>query len=427
MCAVFGIEGHPEAVKLTTMGLHSLQHRGQEGCGIVNGNFQVVKKKGHVSNLLNCEGLDKSNSAIGHNRYSTSGSKTDNLQPIYGHNKRHGKFCLAHNGNLTNTDELISKLENSVFRADSDTEILFHLIASQKSDFVDAIKDSVLSCSGSYSILAMNSDYFIAARDPYGFRPLSLGIIDGHFVVSSETCAFDLISAQYVRDIEPGEMILIDRKTENIKSISIGKKDNTKCIFELVYFARPDSVVFGITPYEFRKKCGISLAKEHPATVDYIVPVPDSGIPSALGFAEQSKIPFEMGLIRSHYASRSFIEPTQKERDLKVKMKLNCVSSVVKGKKIALVDDSLVRGTTMKRIVSLVRSEGASEIHVRIASPRIIDGCNFGIDMHKDSLIAPRMNVSELTKFLNCDSLGFLNKESMLNVTGKDYCHTCFE
>jgi amidophosphoribosyltransferase len=442
-CGVFGVFGHPEAANLAYLGLYALQHRGQESAGIISSDgkeLHLHRSMGEVEEIFQPRVLAKlpGNLAIGHTRYSTAGDKALlNAQPIVIDCNK-GKVALGHNGNLTNAVEWRRKLEHrgSIFQTNSDTEVIVHLIArSQARNLSGALGDALNQVEGAYSLLVLTMDELYAVRDPRGFRPLVLGklpAINGGadtWLVASETCAFDLLNAQYVREIEPGEMVRISRS--GIESIRFApEKQQQQCIFEHVYFSRPDSVVFGRSVNESREALGRLLAREHPANADIVVPVPDSGVPAAVGYALESRIPFRMGLIRNHYIGRTFIEPSQAIRDFGVKLKLNPVRGLIEGKRIVLVDDSIVRGTTSRKIVRMVREAGAKEVHVRISCPPTISPCYYGVDTPtKEELIASSHTPEEICKFLSADSLGYLSmaglKQAVADTQGK-FCTSCY-
>jgi amidophosphoribosyltransferase len=436
-CGVFGIFGHDEAAKLTYLGLHALQHRGQESAGIVStdGNeLYIAKGMGLVQEIFTSGVIDRLPGAvaIGHTRYSTAGDTSlINAQPIVIDCNK-GKLALGHNGNLTNAPELRRKLEHrgSIFQTTSDTEVIVHLIArSSARNLLGALADALNQVAGAYSLLLLNRDELYAIRDPHGFRPLNLGRLGDAWVVASETCAFDLIDAEYVREIEPGELVRISKS--GIESISFApEKPHQYCIFEHVYFARPDSIIFGGQVNESRERLGRLLAKEHPADADLVVPVPDSGVPAAIGYAQESGIPFRLGLIRNHYIGRTFIEPVQAIRDFGVKLKLNPVRRLLEGQRIVLVDDSIVRGTTSRKIVRLVREAGVAEVHVRISCPPTLSPCHYGIDTPtRDELIASQNSVEEIRQYLGADSLGYLSLENLRAAVGDTdgkFCTSCY-
>jgi amidophosphoribosyltransferase len=442
-CGVFGVFGHPEASNLAYLGLYALQHRGQESAGIVSSDgaeLYLHRAMGEVEEIFQPNVLAKlpGNLAIGHTRYSTAGDKALlNAQPIMIDCNK-GKVALGHNGNLTNAAEWRRRLEHrgSIFQTNSDTEVIVHLIArSPARNLSGALGDALNQVEGAYSLLVLTTDELYAARDPRGFRPLVLGKLPAAnggsetWLVASETCAFDLLNAQYVREIEPGEMVRISRS--GIESIRFApEKPHQQCIFEHVYFSRPDSIIFGRSVNESREALGRLLALEHPADADIVVPVPDSGVPAAVGYALESKIPFRMGLIRNHYMGRTFIEPSQAIRNFGVKLKLNPVRGLIEGKRIVLVDDSIVRGTTSRKIVRMVREAGAREVHVRISCPPTISPCYYGVDTPtKEELIASSNTPEEICRFLGADSLGYLSmtglKQAVSDTQGK-FCTSCY-
>ncbi len=439
-CGIFGIYNNPNAAYYTYLGLYALQHRGQESAGIATTDgkkMRYYKDFGLVSSVFKGEILKnlKGHVAVGHNRYSTSGASDsiDNVQPIVVSYK-YGQMAIAHNGNLVNALNLREKLEEegSIFRGTSDSEVIVHLIVkSKKKKFLEKLMDALAKLEGAYSLLVMTNKKLIAIRDPWGFRPLSMGELDGSPVFASETCAFDLIGAKYIRDIEPGEVLLIENG--EIKSYQIPKKSSKKsqCIFEFVYFARPDSKIFKRSVYEVRKEFGKRLARENPVEADVVIPVPDSGVVPALGYSQESKIPFEMGLIRNHYVGRTFIKPQQQMRDIGVKVKLNPIPEVIRGKRVVVIDDSIVRGTTSKKIVRMIREAGAKEVHMRISSPPTKWPCYFGIDTPtKEQLIASSSSLDEICKHIEADSLGYLSLEGMLEAAGgskEEFCTACFD
>jgi len=441
-CGVFGVFGHPEAANLTYLGLYALQHRGQESAGIVassGGDLNMHRAMGEVEEIFQPRVLAKlaGSSAIGHTRYSTAGDKALlNAQPILVDCSK-GKIAVAHNGNLTNATEWRRKLEHrgSIFQANSDTEVIVHLIArSQARNFSGALGDALNQLEGAYSLLVLTPDELYAVRDPRGFRPLVLGRIPSTengdaWMVASETCAFDLLNAQYVREIQPGEMLRISRA--GLESIHFSPpKPHQFCIFEHVYFSRPDSIIFGRSVNESREMLGRLLAREHPVEADMIVPIPDSGVPAAIGFALESKIPFRMGLIRNHYIGRTFIEPSQAIRNFGVKLKLNPVRELIAGKRVVLVDDSIVRGTTSRKLVRMLREAGAKEVHMRISCPPTISPCYYGVDTPtREELIASANSPEEIRKYLGADSLGYLSLPGLrqaVNDTEGDFCTSCY-
>jgi amidophosphoribosyltransferase len=436
-CGVFGVFGHPEAAKMAYLGLYALQHRGQESAGIASTDgleVHVHKSLGHVQDIFTPSVIAKlpGDAAIGHTRYSTAGDTSlMNAQPVVIDCNK-GKLALGHNGNLTNALEVRRKLEHrgSIFQSTSDTEVIVHLIArSSARNLSGAIADALNQVEGAYSLLLLTRDEIYAIRDPRGFRPLCLGRLNGAWVAASETCAFDLIDAEYVREVEPGEMVRISRS--GLESIRFApEKPHQYCIFEHVYFSRPDSVVFGRPVNESREQLGRLLAQEHPLQADIVTPVPDSGVPAAIGFAAESGIPFRMGLIRNHYVGRTFIEPQQAIRDFGVKLKLNPIRRMLEGKRVVLVDDSIVRGTTSRKIVRLVREAGATEVHVRISCPPTISPCYYGVDTpRREELIGANNSVEEIRQFLGADSLGYLSLKSLraaLGDTEGKFCTSCY-
>ncbi|MGH9698431.1 MAG: amidophosphoribosyltransferase [Candidatus Acidiferrales bacterium] len=436
-CGVFGIFGNEEAAKMAYLGLHALQHRGQESAGVAStdgADVYVHKAMGHVQEIFTPDVIAHlpGAAAIGHTRYSTAGDTVlMNAQPVVIDCNK-GKLALGHNGNLTNALELRRRLEHrgSIFQTTSDTEVVVHLIArSTARNLSGAIADALNQVEGAYSIVLLTRDELYAIRDPRGFRPLCLGRLDGAWVVASETCAFDLIDAEYVREVEPGEMVRITRS--GMESIRFApEKPHQYCVFEHVYFARPDSLVFGRPVNLSRERLGRLLAREHPVEADLITPVPDSGVPAAIGYAAESGIPFRMALIRNHYIGRTFIEPSQAIRDFGVKLKLNPVRRLLEGQRVVLVDDSIVRGTTSRKIVRLVRDAGATEVHVRISCPPTISPCYYGVDTpRREELIAANHSVEEIRRFLGADTLGYLPLESLREAvedTDGKFCTACY-
>ncbi|HYP98592.1 MAG TPA: amidophosphoribosyltransferase [Polyangiaceae bacterium] len=424
MCGVFGIYGHKEAANLTYLGLHALQHRGQESAGIVTSDgsqLSLHRGMGHVIDVFPPEQLERLGGphAIGHVRYSTAGgSALKNAQPIAVDYAR-GSIAVAHNGNLTNAEQLREKLEErgSIFQSTSDTEVIVHLFAmSQQRSFEDRVADALGQVQGAYSLLILTPECMIAVRDPLGIRPLCLGRLPGTdtFVVASEPSSFDLIDAEYVRDVDPGEMLVIDQR--GVRSVwPFAPVKRHTCIFEYVYFARPDSNIDGVSVYEARKNLGRALAREHGIKADVVIPVPDSGVPATIGYAEESGLPFELGLVRSHYVGRTFIEPRQSIRHFGVRLKLNPVSSILKGKSVVVVDDSIVRGTTSRKIVKMLRDAGAKEVHMRISSPPTKWPCYYGIDTPtRGELIASSHSVEEINQYITSDTLAYLSLDSMV-------------
>lgn len=464
-CGIFGVFDHPEASVLTYYGLHSLQHRGQEASGIVSCEYREDKKRFHF-NLIKGMGLVtdvfkdynllkdqlKGRSAIGHNRYSTTGSANNekNIQPLIV-NYRDGNMGVAHNGNLTNFRTIRKQLqdEGTIFQTTSDTELLLHLIArSKQKKQIDQIKDAIDKVEGAYSLAILTDSMLVAARDVYGFRPLSLGEKDGCYVIASETCAFDIIDAKYIRDIEPGEILVIDKRADSkqqLTSLRVDKQIERShhCIFEYIYFSRPDSFIFGDSVDKVRRKLGKSLAQESPVHPDteektIVISVPDSSNTAALGFVTESikqgiNTKLELGLIRNHYVGRTFIQPEQGMREMNVKTKFNTVKGVLKGKKVVVVDDSIVRGTTSKQLVKLLKEAGPKEIHFRITSPPIVNSCYYGMDFpNREDLIAVKCDedVEKIRQELGVDSIQFLSVKKMLasvpSGEGKGYCTACF-
>jgi amidophosphoribosyltransferase len=419
------------------LGLYALQHRGQESAGIAStdgADIHVHKSLGHVQEIFTPDVIAQlpGEVAIGHTRYSTAGDTSlMNAQPVVIDCNK-GKLALGHNGNLTNALEVRRRLEHrgSIFQSTSDTEVIVHLIArSSARNLSGAIADALNQVEGAYSLLLLTRDEIYAIRDPRGFRPLCLGRLNGAWVAASETCAFDLIDAEYVREVEPGEMVRISRS--GIESIRFApEKPHQYCIFEHVYFSRPDSVVFGRPVNQSRERLGRLLAQEHPALADLVTPVPDSGVPAAIGYAAESGIPFRMGLIRNHYIGRTFIEPEQAIRDFGVKLKLNPVRRMLEGKRVVLVDDSIVRGTTSRKIVRLMREAGAAEVHVRISCPPTISPCYYGVDTpRREELIGANNSVEQIRQFLGADSLGYLSLKSMraaVEDTEGKFCTSCY-
>ncbi|MCK9274253.1 MAG: amidophosphoribosyltransferase [Syntrophales bacterium] len=436
-CAVFGIFGDSEAARKTYLGLYSLQHRGQESSGIAASDGCTIalrKGMGLVSAVFSDREVFsklQGNSAIGHNRYSTTGlSGIGNAQPILIRFKG-GKIAAAHNGNIVNAGELRKKMENegSIFQTTSDSEIVLHLIARSREEKIEEmIADSLGQVEGAYSFVFLTPDTLIAARDPRGFRPLCLGKTETGTVVASESCALDIINAEYLRDVAPGEVLSVG--SSGISSIHLPEvRPRSFCMFEYIYFSRPDSIVFEEKVDKIRRQLGRTLAKEAPCDADLVIAVPDSANTAALGYAGSSGIRFEIGLIRNHYVGRTFIEPHQHERDLDVKIKFNTVSGVLKGKRVVVVEDSIVRGTTLRQLIHLIREAGAAEVHVRVSSPPIVSPCFYGIDISKSSeLIAASHSIEEIRKFLGADSLAYLSVEGMLDTVkdGNDFCRACF-
>lgn len=436
-CGVFGVFGHPDAARLTFLGLYALQHRGQESAGIAtshNGRFRLVKEMGLVSEIFDQKVLCNLNGniSLGHVRYSTTGSShIKNAQPFLVDSSK-GTLAIAHNGNIVNAKELHEELkkEGAIFQSTLDSEIIIHLLSRSKHEnMIDAFMEALNRIKGAYSLILLTGNSLIAARDPHGFRPLCLGKLDGAYIVSSETCALDLIQAEYIRDIEPGEILIMDRDgLKTIMPFSFHQK--AFCIFEFIYFARPDSSILGRSVHKARKAFGEQLAKEHPVKADLVMAVPDSGNSAALGYSEKSGIPLEFGMTRNHYIGRTFIQPSQQIRDLEVKIKLNPIKETIKGKNIIVVDDSIVRGTTSRQRVSALREAGAKGIHLRISSPPIKGPCFFGIDTPKrEKLIASSKEVEEIRKYIGADSLGYLSLEGLIKAAGlpkETFCTACF-
>lgn len=436
-CAVVGIFNHAEASRLAYFSLHSLQHRGQEAAGISTSDGErlyTIKDRGLVTQVFNEQKLAtlKGQNAIGHTRYSTAGDDSIlDAQPVHA-NYDLGQISIVHNGNFTNALEVRENLikEGAIFQSSMDTENLIHLIAkSDQGKLKDRVIDAVRKTEGAYSLVFLSRKKLFAVRDRFGFRPLALGRIGEGYVVASETCAFDLIGATYIRDVEPGEMLIFE-KGKAPQSVKIFDATPKHCIFEYVYFARPDSEVFGKNVYQKRKNMGIELAKEQPIDADMIVPVPDGGVPAAIGYSQQSGIPYEMGIMRNHYIGRTFIEPTQEMRDLKVKMKLSPIRELIEGKRVIVIDDSIVRGTTSRRIIRMLKEAGAAEVNMRISSPPTTDPCFYGVDTpNKEKLIAANMSVEEICHYIEADSLAFLSNEALMRsvkAEGGEYCTACF-
>jgi amidophosphoribosyltransferase len=443
-CGVFGIFGHPDAGALTVLGLHALQHRGQESVGIVTYDgmqFIAERHLGLVGDSFGKNGTHaqklKGANALGHVRYSTTGGTTvRNVQPMFAELSG-GGIALAHNGNLTNSRILREELvrEGAIFQSTSDTETIIHLVArSHFGPVVDRLIDALKQIEGAYSLVALTSKKLIGVRDPWGVRPLVLGELDGAPIFASETCALDIIGASFVRDVEPGEMVVVTK--DGIESYRpFAPHQERFCIFEYIYFARPDSVVEGRNVYEARKRIGEELAREAPVDADMVIPVPDSGVPAALGFASASGLPFELGIIRNHYVGRTFIEPSDRIRHLGVRLKHNPNRAQLAGKRVVLVDDSIVRGTTSKKIVQMVRDCGAAEVHFRIASPPTTHSCFYGVDTpNREDLLAHGMDVEEMRAFIDADSLAFVSMNGLYRAMGEgardkqrpQFCDACF-
>lgn len=438
-CGIFGVYGHPEAANLTYLGLYALQHRGQEGAGICSSDGRrlfLEKSRGLIADVFNEKRLRRlpGHMSIGHNRYSTAGSSVlKNVQPIVA-NFALGTLAIAHNGNLVNALEVRAALEDegAIFQSSSDSEVIVHLIAHSKGDdFYERVLHALKQISGAFSLLILREKELIAVRDPYGVRPLSLGLKDGAYIVASETCAFDLIGAMYVRDIEPGEVLIIGE--DGIRSMRLlNSTRKAFCVFEFIYFSRPDSNIFGgVSVNEMRKEFGRQLARESMTEADIVIPVPDSGVPAAIGYSEESKIPFDFGLIRNHYVGRTFIEPKHSIRHFGVKIKLNPVRKLLEGKRVIVIDDSIVRGTTSKKIVKMVREGGgAKEVHLKISSPPTIGPCFYGIDTPtRQELIASSHLVEEVRKYVTADSLYYLSLEGLKGIIPEshNYCTACFD
>jgi amidophosphoribosyltransferase len=441
-CGVFGVFGHPEAARLTYLGLYALQHRGQESAGIVSSDGSILHAErgmGHVSDIFNVDQLTRlpGDSAIGHVRYSTAGEVSLREAQPFLIDCHRGQIAVCHNGNLPYAQEIRRQLEldGAIFSSTSDTEVVLHKIARSRAEtLVDAIVETFREVEGAYSMVFLTPEKMIVVRDPRGFRPLALGVLDGAWVVASETCAFDLIDAEYVRDIEPGEILVVDRNDrDNLQSLMPLEKVErpSHCIFEHVYFARPDSLVFGRSVNKSRHKMGKQLAREHPANADIVVPVPDSGVAAAIGYAAESGLKFRFGLVRNHYVGRTFIEPKQSIRNFGVKVKLNPIEDLIAGRRVVLIDDSIVRGTTSRKIVNMVRQAGAKEVHLRISCPPTVAPCFYGVDTPtKGQLIASTRSVEEIREFVGADSLGYLSLSGLLAACGDardtQFCTACY-
>jgi amidophosphoribosyltransferase len=431
-CGVFGIYGHAEAARLTYLGLYALQHRGQESCGIVASDGRELRSEramGLVSDVFDQTRLDRlhGESAIGHVRYSTAGEVSIREAQPFLVICQHGQIAVCHNGNLPFAKEERKRLERdgAIFSSTSDTEVVLHGVARSKATITEAIPEVLRDTEGAFSMLFLTPSSLIAIRDPRGFRPLALGRLGEAWVIASETCAFDLIDARYVRDVEPGEMIVVDENGLR-SSHPLHKQEHSMCLFEHVYFARPDSLIYGRSVNQSRHRMGRRLAIEHPADVDMVVPVPDSGVAAAIGYAAESGISYRQGLVRNHYIGRTFIEPKQSIRSFGVRIKLNPVRNLIEGKRLVLIDDSIVRGTTSKKIVQMIREAGAAEIHMRISCPPTISPCYYGVDTpNKADLIAAQMSVEEIRKFIGADSLGYLSLEGMLEAAGINADSAC--
>ncbi len=442
-CGVFGIFNHDDAATLTTLGLHALQHRGQEAAGIVSFNgiqFHAERHMGLIGDTFTKQSVINrlpGDRAIGHTRYSTTGGdEMRNTQPFFAEFSG-GGFAVCHNGNLTNAMTLRRELqrEGAIFQSTSDTEVILHLIAMGKEPmFTDRLQAALARLEGAFSFVGLTNKKLIGCRDALGIRPLVLGDLDGAYILASETCALDIIGAQFVRDVEPGELVIITDK--GIRSLYPFKPAPKRfCIFEYVYFARPDSMIEGQNVYDIRKNIGIELAKESPVDADVVVPVPDSGVPAAIGFAQGSNVPFELGIIRNHYVGRTFIQPTDSIRHMGVKLKHNANRKMIEGKRVVLVDDSIVRGTTSQKIVQMVREAGAASVHMRIASPPTMSSCFYGVDTPEShKLLASRMDIDAMRDFIRVDSLAFITLDGLYRAagqTGRDnenpqFCDACF-
>ena len=442
-CGVFGIFGHPEAAALAALGLHALQHRGQEAAGIVTYDgeqFYAHRAMGHVGENFSSKdviGRLSGYSAIGHVRYATTGEVAmRNVQPLFA-DFEFGGLAICHNGNLTNSYKLRQQLvrRGSLFQSTSDTEVIVHLIAtSLKLSVEERMVDALRQVEGAYSLAALSQEGLIAVRDPLGVRPLVLGKLGDAWIVASETCALDIIGAQFLRDVEPGELIVAG--PEGLRSTRpFDQARKRLCIFEYIYFARPDSMVDGVSVYETRKRIGAELARESHVAADIVIPVPDSGVPAALGYAAEAKLPFELGIIRNHYVGRTFIEPTDQIRNLGVKLKHNANRAHIQGKRVILVDDSIVRGTTSTKIVAMMRQAGAREVHMRISSPPTTNSCFYGIATpEREKLLASHMSIEEMGKFIGADSLAFVSIDGLYRALGEpkrnakapQFCDACF-
>ncbi|NPA28119.1 MAG: amidophosphoribosyltransferase [Epsilonproteobacteria bacterium] len=429
MCAVVGVYGSKDASKIAYYALFAMQHRGQESSGIAASNgktISLIKNRGLVTEVFDEKSFEvlKGECAIGHNRYSTAGKDSVlDAQPVFARYKL-GEIAIAHNGNLTNKEEVRQELINkgAIFQTFMDTENIVHLIAkSQKEKLIDRITDAIDKIEGAYCLVIQSRSKMFVIRDRFGIRPLSLGRLpDGGYIVASETCAFDLVGAKFIRDVRPGEMLIFEKDKEP-ESIQLYEPDFRPCAFEYIYFARPDSVIDGKNVYETRVRCGKVLAKEQPADVDIVIPVPDSGVAAAMGYAKGLNRPFEMAIVRNHYVGRTFIEPTQQIRDLKVKLKLSPIKHLIEGKKVAIIDDSLVRGTTSRLIVKMLKEAGAKEVHMRIAAPEIKYPCRYGIDTPtKEELISNSLTPEEIAKKIGAESVGFLTIEGLIEGLGRD-------
>jgi amidophosphoribosyltransferase len=438
-CGIVGVFGHPEAATLTYLGLYALQHRGQESAGIVtienNERAHEIKQMGIVADIFDEKKLAtlKGNMAIGHVRYSTTGSSIiENAQPIKVEYIG-GPLAVAHNGNLVNADIIKRELEErgSIFESTADSETLVHLIAKyNKIEFVEAVKKSLSELKGAFSFLVINKDYVIAARDPNGFRPLEIGKLDGAYMVASETCAFDLMNAEHISTVEPGEVVIFSK--DGMRREQFAERGRSAmCVFEFIYFSRPDSYIFNRSVSDIRRALGKQLGAESHVDADIVIPVPDSGVSAAIGYSEATGVKFDMGLIRNHYVGRTFIEPSQNIRDFGVKIKLNAVKPLIKDKRVVVVDDSIVRGTTSRKIIKMIRNAGAKEIHYRISSPPIFNPCFYGMDFPtKSELIANSHTLEEIRKYLRVDSFQYLSMDGLIKaVSGRKdkFCMACFD
>jgi len=441
-CGVFAIYGHPEAANMANLGIFALQHRGEESAGIASADGAEVychKAMGHVADIFTVEALNSlpGDKAIGHTRYSTTGDSAKlNAQPFSAMTNK-GRLALAHNGNITNAMEIRNALESdgAIFSATSDTEVVLHLISrSRERTLPAALRDALLQLEGAFSLVLLTKNELIVVRDPHGFRPMAMGQMEMSgdrisYVFASETCAFDLMGAVYMGDVEPGEMVIVN-KDGLIRERYAPRRPLAQCVFEHVYFSRPDSMVFGRPVVQSREAMGRLLARQNPISADVVVPVPDSGVAAAIGFASESGIPFRMGLIRNHHVGRTFIEPSQAIRDFGVKLKLNPVRHLLRGKRVVLVDDSIVRGTTSRKIVRMVRNAGATEVHLRISCPPTISPCFYGVDTPtKNELIAANHSVDEICRYVEADSLEYLSLSNLRDAvvdTRSEYCYACY-
>jgi len=437
VCGIIGVARHKQAAKIAFLGLYALQHRGEEAAGIATydgKDIHIIKNPGLVADALNADALEglKGQTAIGHCRYSTTGSSTfKNIQPFLVIHKGR-PIAVAHNGNLTNTETLYKKLEEegAIFQTSMDSEIIVHLLVRTKDrDFKQWFTKVLLQLEGAFSLVFLVEDTIVGARDPFGFRPLCLGKLENHYILASESCALDIIKAKFIRELEPGEIVII--QGDKIESFFYKKAERyAHCIFENIYFARPDSHIFDDNVYEVRKRLGEQLAVEHPVkNADFVMPIPDAGMYAALGYANKLKIPFEVGMIRNHYIGRTFIQPTQFVRDFRVRVKLNPIRDLIKDKRVVVVEDSIVRGTTSRNRIEGLRQAGAKEIHLRISCPPIKSPCFYGIDFpSKRELIAAKKTVKQIADFIQVDSLEYLSLEGMLSVVknSKNFCHACF-